>query len=93
MSIITPADRQQLTFMNSLDDLISQSHPLRLLDELIDKIVDEHPKKFKEKTTGDVGRPKYHSNIFLKLFIYGHINKIQSSRRLENEAQRNIEVL
>jgi len=93
MSFIKPEDRNQFTMMNRLDDLVHQNHPIRLLDAIIDHIVNENPERFTEKTEGDVGRPKYPSVIFLKLFLYGFFNGIRSSRKLEVETQRNVEVM
>ena len=94
MSYISPVDRHQCTLMsNSLDELVSSDHPVRILDRLVDMIVKNNPEQFGSDTIGDVGRPEYGPAILSKLHLYGYYNGIRSSRKLETETQRNIEVL
>jgi transposase len=93
MSHIKPLDRQQLTMLSSLDDLVRHDHPVRLLDDLIDRIVGKNPTVFGTETTGDVGRPQFSHATMLKEYFYGYCNGIASSRRLETESERNIELI
>lgn len=94
MPTIIPTDRNQLTFMNSLDDLVAPDHPVRLLDGLIDRIIEENPSEFNHLAPQDSpGRRGYSAAALIKLYIYGYIQGINSSRKLEVEAQRNIEVI
>jgi transposase len=93
MSYIQPSDRHQATLMNSLDDLISSRHPVRLLDKLVDGIVKQNPDRFGVEPVGDVGRPHYSHSTLIKLHLYGNINGIRSSRKLETETHRNIELI
>lgn len=92
-TIIAP-DRQQITFMNKLDDMVAPDHPVRLLDALIDRIIGEDPEFFNHLAPQEsAGRRGYSAAVLIKLFIYGYINKVNSSRDLETEACRNIEVI
>jgi|WetSurMetagenome_2_1015567.scaffolds.fasta_scaffold136370_1 transposase len=93
MSFIQPSDRQQFTMMGALDDLIAPDHPVRLLDELIERIVRDNPEHFGVERPGEVGRPQYAPATMLKLYLYGNINGIRSSRKLEMETKRNVELI
>lgn len=93
MSYLHPADRSQLVMMNSLDDLVASDHPVHIIDALIDAIVRDNPKQFPHVPDGDVGRPEYAPSTMLKLYLYGYLNGIRSSRKLESETKRNIELL
>ena len=85
-------DRRQVTlFPESLDDYIAENSPVRVIDVFIDEL-DISGLGF--KTVAEItGRPGYHPATLLKLYIYGYLNRIQSSRRLEREAQRNVELM
>jgi len=85
-------DRRQVTlFPESLDDYIAEDSPVRVIDVFIDEL-DISGLGF--KTVAEItGRPGYHPATLLKLYIYGYLNRIQSSRRLEREAQRNVELM
>jgi transposase len=85
-------DRHQATlFPERLDDYIAEDSPVRVIDVFIDEL-DMSGLGF--KTVAEVtGRPGYHPATLLKLYIYGYLNRIQSSRRLEREAQRNVELM
>ena len=85
-------DRHQATlFPERLDDYIAEDSPVRVIDVFIDGL-DVSGLGF--KTVAEVtGRPGYHPKTLLKLYIYGYLNRIQSSRRLEREAQRNVELM
>ena len=82
---------QILLFPESLDRAIEQDNEVRLIDLFVDSLeLDKFGFKvdFKEE-----GRPAYHPSDLLKLFIYGYLNKVRSSRDLEKECKRNIEVI
>ena len=85
-------NRQQATLLpERLDDFIAEDSPVRVIDVFIDEL-DLSGLGF--KTIPEVtGRPGYHPALLLKLYIYGYLNRIQSSRRLEREAQRNVELM
>jgi transposase len=93
MSYVKPADRKQFTIMGCLDDLIASDHPIRLLDELVERVVAENPSVFGAEPVGDVGRPEFSPVTMLKVFTYGTLNSIRASRKLEVEAKRNIEMI
>lgn len=94
MPTIIPTDRSQTTFMNSLDDLVTADHPVRLIDALIDKIIAQDSEFFDHLAPqSSVGRRGYSAAALIKLFMYGYIHGISSSRKLEAEAERNIEVI
>ncbi len=82
---------QTYLFPVSLDDAISSDNEVRLIDVFVDSLALE---SFGfQIDQGENGRPAYHPGDLLKLFIYGYMNKIRSSRRLEKESKRNIEVM
>jgi len=85
-------DRHQATlFPECLDDYIAEDSAVRVIDVFVDDL-DLSGLGF--KTTAEAtGRPGYHPATLLKLFIYGYLNRIQSSRRLERETQRNVEMM
>jgi transposase len=76
----------------SLDDYISDTNPVRAVDVFVDEL-DLVNLGFEGAIPADTGRPAYHPSVLLKIYIYGYLNRIQSSRRLEREAQRNIELM
>jgi len=82
---------QTYLFPVSLDDAIDADNEVRLIDVFVDSLALESF-GFKIEHTEN-GRPAYHPRDLLKLFIYGYMNKIRSSRRLEKESKRNIEVM
>lgn len=82
---------QSTLFPDKLDDFVGEDNPVRVIDVFIDKL-DISGLGFKSETVG-AGRPGYHPRTMLKLFIYGYLNRVQSSRRLEREAQRNVELM
>lgn len=94
MPYIKAPDRQQLTFMNKLDDLVAPDHPVRLLDALIEGIIADDPDFFDHLAPDEsAGRRGYPAGCLIKLLMYGYLHKISSSRALETEANRNIEVI
>jgi transposase len=86
-------DRSQTTlFPECLDDWIDENNPVRVVDAFVEA-VDLGELGFDGVTPEATGRPSYHPSVLLKLYIYGYLNRVQSSRRLEREAGRNVEVM
>ncbi len=87
------ADRGQSTlFPECLEDWIGEDNPVRVIDVFVDELaLDEVG--FCGVEPEVTGRPSYHPSVLLKLYIYGYLNRVQSSRRLEREAGRNVEVM
>jgi transposase/IS5 family transposase len=93
MSYLTGYDRQQAAlFTQSIDELISIDSPVRLIDLFVDSL-DLKQLGFVETGTSDTGRPSYRPADLFKLYIYGYLNRVRTSRLLERECQRNIEVM
>jgi len=87
------ADRGQSTlFPECLEDWIGEDNPVRVIDAFVDQL-DLAAIGFAGVNPKDTGRPSYHPSALLKLYIYGYLNRVQSSRRLEREAGRNVEVM
>src|ERR1700746_2638053 len=85
--------RQQSTlFPECLEDWICEDNPVRVIDVFVGGL-DLAELKFCGVDPEATGRPSYHPSVLLKLYIYGYLNRVQSSRRLEREACRNIEVM
>ena len=91
MSYIFGEARTQST-ISSLDEQISGDNPVRLIDLLVNMLYSEDISQTVSKGTKTTGRPAYHPCHMIKLYIYGYMNKIPSSRRLEMETKRNIEL-
>jgi transposase len=86
-------DRTQVTmFPELLDDYVAESNPVRVVDVFVDEL-DLSELGFEGVEPAATGRPAYHPAILLKIYIYGYLNRIQSSRRLEREVQRNVELM
>src|SRR5215472_3205949 len=82
-------DREQvILFPPRLDEYVAEDNPVRAVDGL-----DLDALGFIHVQPRDVGRPGYHPRMMLKLYIYGYLNRVPSSRRLERECQRNIELI
>jgi transposase len=75
-----------------LDDYVAEDNPVRVVDVFVDEL-DLARLGFGRVQPAKTGRPAYHPAVLLKLYIYGYLNRIQSSRRLEREAQRNVELM
>ncbi len=75
-----------------LDDYISEANPVRVVDVFVDEL-NLAQLGFDGVAPAITGRPAYHPCVMLKIYIYGYLNHIQSSRRLEREAQRNDELM
>src|ERR1700733_320303 len=90
---IEGTDRGQSTlFPECLEDWIDGNNPVRVIDVFVDEL-DLGTLGFDGVAPEDTGRPSYHPSLLLKLYIYGYLNRVQSSRRLEREALRNVEVM
>ncbi|SHH62642.1 Transposase [Pollutimonas bauzanensis] len=86
-------DRQQITLLpECLDDFIGEDNPIRVVEAFVDEL-DLASMGFHGATPAATGRPSYHPRVLLKIYIYGYLNRIQSSRRLERECQRNVELM
>jgi transposase len=87
------ADRGQSTLLpECLDDFIDEINPVRAIDAFV-AALDLGVLGFAGVEPAATGRPSYHPSALLKLYIYGYLNRVQSSRRLEREAGRNVEVM
>jgi transposase len=90
---IERADRNQGTlFPGYLEDFVAEDNPVRVVEVFVENL-DLGKLGFNRAEPAITGRPSYHPSILLKLYIYGYLNRIQSSRRLEKETQRNIELM
>jgi transposase len=90
---IEGVDRGQLSLLpGSLDDWVGENNPVRVIDAFVEAL-DLKDLGFENVDPTGIGRPGYHPLIHLKLYIYGYLYRVQSSRRLEREAGRNLEVM
>ena len=86
-------DRSQATLLPAcLDDYIAEDNPVRAVDAFVEEL-DLQALGFAGAEPAETGRPAYHPAVLLKLYIYGYLNRIRSSRRLEAETHRDIEVI
>jgi transposase len=86
-------DRQQVTLLpESLEDFIEQDNAVRVIDAFVEAL-DLAALGFKGTVPAGTGRPAYHPAVLLKIYVYGYLNRIASSRRLERECQRNLELM
>ena len=83
---------QSTLFPERLEDWINEDNPVRVVDVFVDEL-DLGGLGFGRVDPRETGRPGYHPSVLLKLYIYGYLNRVQSSRRLEREAGRNVEVM
>jgi len=83
---------QSFLLPEALDDYVTETNPVRVVDVFVDEL-DLRQLGFEGVEPALTGRPSYHPEVMLKIYIYGYLNRIQSSRRLEREAQRNIELM
>ena len=87
------ADRSQSTlFPECLEEWIDDDNPVRVIDVFVDEL-NLGELGFTGIAPKSTGRPSYHPSTLLKLYVYGYLNQVQSSRRLEREAGRNLEVM
>ena len=90
---IVGADRNQATlFPERLDDYVAEEGAVRVIDVFVDEL-DLSGLGFARVEPSDTGRPGYDPTMMLKLFIYGYLNRVNTGRRLEQEAQRNVELM
>jgi transposase len=83
---------QSVLFPERLDDWIDEDNPVRAVDVFVEEL-DLVGLGFERAQPAETGRPAYHPATLLKIYIYGYLSRIQSSRRLEREAQRNVELI
>lgn len=93
MDYIEGSNRDQLLlFPQSLDEYVSNDNPVRFIDAFVESL-DLETLGFRHAVLQETGRPPYHPSVLLKLYVYGYLNRIRSSRRLERESHRNVEVI
>jgi transposase len=91
--LVEGEDRQQGVLLPEyLDDYVAEDNPVRVVEVFIDEL-DLRAIGFAGVQPAATGRPAYHPSTLLKIYLYGYLNRLQSSRRLEREAQRNIELM
>jgi transposase len=83
---------QSFLLPEALDDYVTDTNPVRVVDVFVDEL-DLRKLGFEGVEPALTGRPSYHPEVMLKIYIYGYLNRVQSSRRLEREAERNIELM
>ena len=83
---------QSVLFPERLDDYIGEDNPVRAIDMFVDEL-DLRSLGFERMEPEETGRPTHHPATLLKIYIYGYLNRVQSSRRLERESQRNVELV
>lgn len=90
---IVGEDRHQVTLLpECLDDFITEDNTVRVVDAFVSEL-DMKALGFEGANPALTGRPSYHPAVMLKVYLYGYLNRIQSSRRLERECQRNVELM
>ncbi len=93
MTHIQGQNRNQITlFPESIDDYISEENVVRVVDAFVDRL-NMVELGFRYAEVKETGRPPYNPGDLLKLYLYGYMNRVRSSRRLERESQRNVEVM
>ncbi len=86
-------DRHQVTLLpESLDEFIATDNAVRVVDAFVDEL-ELRSLGFEGDQPAETGRPGYHPGVLLKIYIYGYLNRVQSSRRLERECNRNVELM
>lgn len=90
---IEGADRTQAMLLpECIEDYVGPDNPVRVVEAFVEQL-DLRAMGFEGSDPQATGRPAYHPSVLLKIYIYGYLNRIQSSRRLEHETQRNIELM
>src|ERR1700750_1699538 len=84
--------RQGVLLPEFLDDSVSEEKPVRVIDAFVEAL-DLGALGFEGVVPEATGRPAYHPGLLLKIYVYGYINQIASSRRLERESRRNVELM
>jgi transposase len=90
--VIGESRSQGTLFPDMLDDYVAEDNVVRVIDAFVDQL-DLSTLGFSRARPKATGRPAYHPATMLKLYIYGYVNRIQSSRRIEKECERNVEVM
>jgi transposase len=86
-------DRKQVTLLpECLDDFVAEDNPVRIIDAFVEEL-ELGSLGFDGALPSTTGRPSYHPAVLLKIYIYGYLNRVQSSRRLERKCQRNVELM
>ena len=83
---------QTVLFPNTIDQYVDKENPVRFIDAFVDSLNLEKL-GFKHSILADTGRPSYNPSDLLKLYVYGYLNQVRSSRKLEKECHRNVEVM
>jgi transposase len=86
------ARSQSVLFPERLEDWIAEDNPVRAVDAFVEEL-DLAELGFAGAAPAETGRPAYHPAMLLKIYIYGYLNRVPSSRRLERETQRNVELM
>ena len=90
---IEGADRTQVSLLpDCVDDYVGTDNPVRVIEAFVEQL-DLREMGFESVDPESTGRPAYHPSVLLKIYIYGYLNRVQSSRRLEQETQRNLELM
>ena len=84
--------KQTVLFPDRLDDYVDKENPVRFIDAFVDSL-DLEKLGFKHSVLADTGRPSYDPSDLLKLYVYGYLNQVRSSRKLEKECHRNVEIM
>ena len=84
--------RQSFLLPELLDDYVTEDNPVRVVEAFIDEL-ELGALGFEGVQPASTGRPAYHPSTLLKIYLYGYLNRVQSSRRLEREAQGNVELM
>jgi len=84
--------RQSFLLPELLDDYVTEDNPVRVVEAFIDEL-ELGALGFEGVQPASTGRPAYHPSTLLKIYLYGYLNRVQSSRRLERETQRNVELM
>src|SRR3989441_12382185 len=93
MSYIRGESREQLYLLpEAIDDYVGPENPVRFLDVFVEKL-DLEGLGFQYATPAETGRPPYDPGDLLRLYLYGYLNQVRSSRRLERECNRNVELM
>jgi transposase len=83
---------QTVVFPNTIDQYVEKENPIRFIDAFVDSL-NQEKLGFKQSIPADTGRPSYNPSDLLKLYLYGYLNQVRSSRKLEKECHRNVEVM
>jgi len=84
--------RQTVLFPDTIDEYVAMENPVRFIDAFVDSLNLEKL-SFKHSIPADTGSPSYNPSDLLKLYIYVYLNQVRSSRKLEKECHRNVEVM